>query len=131
MNRLYQVVTDNLNNYKYHSNESINSEPTFGTSGFNLSSGTSDPLPVVTVSLRGGKKHRATTFAGLTCLWDIGDTDSMIKQRHTKHYEHKMRSNKVECSTAAGVYCTTHDVKVTFCMPELSSSKIIDHLFHV
>ena len=55
----------------------------------------------------------------------------MIKRRHTKHYERKMRSNRVEYSTAAGVYCTTHNVKVPFCMPEFSGSKIINHLFHV
>ena len=42
-----------------------------------------------------------------------------------------MRSNKVEYSADAGVYCTTPDVKVPFCMPGYSSSKIINHLFHV
>ena len=42
-----------------------------------------------------------------------------------------MRSNKLEYSTGAGMYCTTHDVKVNFCMTELSSSKIINHQFHV
>ena len=42
-----------------------------------------------------------------------------------------MRSNKVEFSTAAGPYCTIHDVKVSFCMPEFSSSKIIEHRFRV
>ena len=42
-----------------------------------------------------------------------------------------MRSNKVEYSTAAGVYCTTHDAKVPFCMPEFSSRKIINHRLHV
>ena len=42
-----------------------------------------------------------------------------------------MRYNKVEYSTAAGVYFTTHDVKVPFCMPDFSSSKIINHHFHV
>ena len=41
-----------------------------------------------------------------------------------------MRSNKVEYSTAAGMYCTTHDVKVPFCMPGFSSSKISNHFFH-
>ena len=60
------------------SNESINSEPTFDNSRFNLSRVTSDPLPVVTFSLLGGKKHRETIVAGLTYLWDSGDTDSMI-----------------------------------------------------
>ena len=29
------------------------------------------------------------------------------------------------------MYFTTHDVKVTFCMPELSSSNIINHRFYV
>ena len=79
MNSLDHVVTNNLNNYKYQSNEAINSDPMFDTSDFNLSSGTSNPLPVLTASLRGGKNHRATTVAGITCLWDIGDTNRMIK----------------------------------------------------
>ena len=39
--------------------------------------------------------------------------------------------NKVEYSTATGVYCNTHDVKVSFCMPVFSCSKIINHRFHV
>ena len=55
----------------------------------------------------------------------------MIKRRHTKHYECKMWSNRVEYSTANGVYCTTHDVKVPFCIPELSSSKINNRCIHV
>ena len=58
-------------------------------------------------------------------------TNSTIKIKHTQHYEIRMRSNKIEYSTAAGVYCTTHDFKVTFCMPYLSSRKIIEHHFHV
>ena len=62
---------------------------------------------------------------------DSGATDSMIKIRHTNHYERKMRSNKVEYRTDAGVYCTTYDFKVPFCMPEFSSSKIINHRLHV
>ena len=110
-------MTENLNNYNNQSNEAINSEPTFGKSSFNLSSGTSDPLPVLTVSLRVVNKHRATTVAGLTCLRDSGDTDSMIKRRHTKHYERNIWSNKVDYITATGVYCTTCNIKVAFCMP--------------
>ena len=55
----------------------------------------------------------------------------MIKRKHTNNYEHKMRSIKVEYSTAASMYCTNHDVKVPFCMPAFSSSKIINHRFHV
>ena len=38
------------------------------------------PLPVVTVSLRGDKKHRATIIASLTGLWDIGATNIMIER---------------------------------------------------
>ena len=55
----------------------------------------------------------------------------MIKRRQTKHYERKMRCNAVEYSTTTGLYCTTYDVKVPFCMLEFSSSKIISHHFHV
>ena len=66
MNRLDHVVTENLKNYKEQSNEAINSEPKFHTSSFDLYSGTRNNLPVATVSLRGGNKHRATTVAGLT-----------------------------------------------------------------
>ena len=124
-------MTNNLNNYNDQNNEAIDNDPTLDNSSFRLSSGTSDPLPVVTVSLLVGKKHRGTIVAGLTFLWDSGATNSMIKIRHTKHYERKMRSNIVEYSTASGVYCTTHDGKVPFCMPELSGSKIINHRFHV
>ena len=68
MNRLDHVVTDNLNDNKDQSYEAINSELTFDTSNFNVSSGTSNPLPVVTVSLRVGNKDREITVAGLTCL---------------------------------------------------------------
>ena len=124
-------MTENLNKYKDQSNKAIDNESTFDNSSFILSSGTSDLLPVVTVYLRGEKKNREAVVSGLTCLWDSEATDSMIKRRHNKHYERRMRSNRVEYSTAASVYCTTHDVKVPFCIPEFSSSKIINHRFHV
>ena len=55
----------------------------------------------------------------------------MINRKHIKHYELQMRSNKVEYSKVAGVYCRTHDVKLPFFMPEFSSSNIIYHHFHV
>ena len=130
MNKLYHAVTDNLKNYNDQSNEAINSEPKFDNSSFNLSSVTCYPLSVVTVSLQGEKKHRETVVASLTCLWDSGYTNSMIKIQHTKHYERKMRSNRVDYITAAGVYCTTHYVQVPFFMPEFSVSNIINHHFH-
>ena len=114
MDSFNHVGTKNLNSYKDQINEAINSDPKFDTSNFNLSSGTSDPLPLVSVSLRVAKKHIATTVAGLTCFWDSGATDSMIKTSHIKHFERKIQSNKVEYSTFAGVHCTTHDVKVLY-----------------
>ena len=42
-----------------------------------------------------------------------------------------MCSNKVEYSTIAGPYYITHNIKVPFCMPEFSISKIILYHFHV
>ena len=123
-------MTDNIKTNKDQHNDVIENEPNFDGS-FNLSRRTKDPLPVVTIRLRGVRKHRATTVDGLTCLWIIGATNRMIKIRHTKYYGHKMQSNKVEYSTAAGLYCTAYDVKGTFYIPEFSSSKIIEHRFHV
>ena len=68
MNKLDHVLTNNLNTTKDQPNEAINKDQKFDTNSFNLYSGNSNPLPVVTVSLGGGKKHRATTVAVLTCL---------------------------------------------------------------
>ena len=39
--------------------------------------------------------------------------------------------NKVEYCTDSGTYCTTHDVKVPFLMPQLSTRKMITHRFHI
>ena len=54
----------------------------------------------------------------------------MIKRKHTKHYERKVLSNKVDYSTAYGLYFMTNDVKVLFCMLICFCSKIINHCFH-
>ena len=64
-NRLKHIVNNNIKKDKDQHNEAIENEPKFDSS-FNLSSGTKDPLPVVTVSLRGDKKHIATTVASIT-----------------------------------------------------------------
>ena len=58
-------MTDNIKKNKYQHNDAIDNESTFDNS-FNLSIGTKYPLPVVSVSLRGGKKHRAMTVSGIT-----------------------------------------------------------------
>ena len=41
-----------------------------------------------------------------------------------------MWCNKVEYSTAAELCCTMHDIKVPFCMPFFSISKITEQRFH-
>ena len=107
-------MTNNIKDYNDQYNDAIDNEPTLDNTSFNLSRGTSEPLPVVTVSLRGGKKHRATVVAGLTLLWYSGATNSMIKRRHTNHYKRKIQSNRVEYITTDGVYYTTHYVKLPF-----------------
>ena len=89
------------------------------------------PLTVVTVSIWGCKKQKATIISGLIVLWDIGATYRMIKRQHTKPYKYKISSNKVEYSTAAEPYCTTHDFKVQFFMPGFNSINRILHHFHV
>ena len=122
-------MKNNIKN-KDQCNDAIGYDPNFDNK-FSLSSVTNEPLTIVTVSLRGGKNHRATIIAGLTCLWDSRSTYRRIKSQHTKPYEHRMLSNNVEYSTDAGLYCTTHDVKVPFCMSECSISKIILRRFHI
>ena len=39
-------------------------------------------------------------------------------------------AKKAEYNTASGPYKTTHDVKVTFIMPQFSNRNIITHLLH-
>ena len=51
MNILDHLVTRNLKTNKYQSNEAIDNKTSSNNSKFNLSCGTSDPLPVVTVYL--------------------------------------------------------------------------------
>ena len=66
MNRLDHIVKDNIKTNKDQLNDTIYNGPTFDTNDFNSSSSTRDPLPLLTATLRGGKKHIAMTVAGLT-----------------------------------------------------------------
>ena len=66
INKLCHAVTKNIKDYNYQYNDAIDNELTLDNSSFNLSSDNRDTLPVVTVSLRGGKKHRETVVAGIT-----------------------------------------------------------------
>ena len=56
MIKLYHVVTNKIKN-KYQCNDTIEYDPKIDNT-FILSSGTKDPLPVVTASLQEGKKNR-------------------------------------------------------------------------
>ena len=78
-------MTNNINTNKYQLHEAIYNDRTFDTSIFNSYSGTRDQLPVITVTLRRAKKHRTTTVAVLTCLWDSGATEIIINRKHTKY----------------------------------------------
>ena len=77
MNRLVHVVTDNIKTNKNQSKDAIENEPKVDKR-FSLSIRTKYRLPVVTVTLQGGKKQRATSVSGITCLCDSGVTGSMI-----------------------------------------------------
>ena len=55
----------------------------------------------------------------------------MIKCNYINNYKYKLRSNKVEYSTAASTYKITHDLKVSFIMPYFSSRKTIIHCFNI
>ena len=74
---MYHVVTNHIKKNNDQNNNAIGIDTAFDNM-FNLFSRTKYPLPVVTVSLQGAKKHRATTVAGLSCLWDSGATESRI-----------------------------------------------------
>ena len=66
MNKFYHVVTNNIEINKYQLNDAIYNELTFYTSNVASSTGTRYPLSVVTVTLRGGKKHKSITVSGIT-----------------------------------------------------------------
>ena len=72
-------MTNNTKKNSNKHNNTIEYEPRFDNK-FNLSSGTKDPLPVVTVSLIGGKKQRTTIIYGLPGLQDSGSANIMIKR---------------------------------------------------
>ena len=78
------IVINNTKKDKDPRNEAIEDELKFDII-FGLYSGTNDPLPVVKIRLRGDEKQRATTVAGIKCLWDSGTTNIMITRRHTKY----------------------------------------------
>ena len=89
------ILTEKIKTNKDQLNYAIYNEPAFDNNSLNLSSGTRDPLPVLTVTLQEGKKHGEMNVSGLKYLWDSGATENTINRKHTKYYERKIRSNKV------------------------------------
>ena len=67
----------------------------------------------------------------MTCLQDISASEILIKSKYINNYKAKIQPKKVEYSTATSMYCTTHDVKFPFCMPEFSITKIITNQFYI
>ena len=128
MNKMDHVVSTNINSNQV--NGVTKNELEFDSSNSIANIHIKDNKHIVTVSLRGGNKSRHTLKLSLTCLWNSEFTGIMIKCKHINYYKSKIRGNKVNCSTAAGSYTTTHDAKVPFSMLELSSRNIIIHCFH-
>ena len=113
MNKLYHLVTNKIK-IKDQCNDAIAYFPKFNDK-FSLSRYfVIYPLPVVTVTLIRGKKNRSYVISVLKCLWDRGDTNSMIKRKQTIPYECRICYNKVEYITEEGPYFTTHNAKVKF-----------------
>ena len=54
----------------------------------------------------------------------------MVDSKHTGPYERRIYVTKVENIESVGPYCKTHDIKVPFCMPIFSISKITFHRYH-
>ena len=118
-------------NHKYQCDGAIDNDRKFDNN-FSLSSGISmGTSPVITFSLIGSKKNKATIIARLTCQWNNGDTNSMIKRKHTRPYYFRICSDKFEYSMDVGSYCTPYNVKMTFCMTDFSIIKIISYQYYV
>ena len=89
------------------------------------------PIPVTTVDILKGKKVREIHGAWLSCLWDGGASDSMVKKSYVRKFRDKFKHNLQVYDTAAGKYTSEYEVKINFTMPEFSGSKIIKHKFQV
>ena len=86
---------------------------------------------MTTVDILKGKKAREIHVAGLSCLWDGGASDSMVKRSYVRKFKDKFKHNPQIYDTAAGEYTSEYEVKINFTMPEFSGSKIIKHKFQV
>ena len=55
----------------------------------------------------------------------------MMNCKNIDTYKSQIISNNIQYSIAAGPYSTTHDMKVSFIIPDLSIRNIITHHFYV
>ena len=69
------------------------------------------------VIIIGVKKYSKAYISVLTFLWYRKESYIMIKNKFIIPYKYKLISNNAECSTAAGLYCTEHELKVPFSIP--------------
>jgi hypothetical protein len=86
---------------------------------------------VIAVDILKGKKAREIHVAGLTCLWDGGASDSMVKKSYVRKFREKFKRNVQVYDTAAGEYVSDYQCKLNITFPEFSGSKIIKHTFQV
>ena len=76
------------------------------------------PCPIISVDIRKGKKARMIHVTGLSYLWDIGASDSMIKKLFVRKFREDFRKNRQQYDTAGSIYLSSYDVKINFKMIE-------------
>ena len=62
------------------------------------------PCPIISVDIRKGKKARDIHVARLSCLWDTGASDSMVKKSFVCKFQEDFHRNKQQHDTAGGTY---------------------------
>ena len=116
MNRLDHIVSTNFvdNELKFYGSNSL------------ANNHINNPLPIMNIILRGGKKSRQVLNSGLTFLWDIGAIYSMIKRKLINNYKSKLRANRIKHSMGAVLYKNIHDVKIQFIITCLSVGLVFE-----
>ena len=75
------------------------------------------PIPVTTVDILKGKKAREIHVAGLSCLWDGGASNNMVKISYVRKFRDKFKHNLQIYDTATGEYTSEYEVKINFTIP--------------
>ena len=98
-------MTNNIKN-KNQYDDAIEYEPKLDNIFYLYSGPNRDPLTVVTLRLGGGKTHRATIVASLTCIRYSVFTNSMIKRQ--KINPKRARYVPKKCGTVISQGCIVH-----------------------